>query len=77
VKQATNCLLAGSFSLAIIISSYVVVGPGTHELTQSNTTVQTSSSEKAAAWDPTRYAPVYGHIPYWSKRLGYWIATDE
>lgn len=77
MNQAMLRLLAGSFSLAIILSSYATAGLEANDITQSDKTTQTSVSEQAAAWDTTRYTPVYGHLPYWSKRLGYWIVAEE
>lgn len=71
------CLLAGSFSLVIIISSYAMAGLETNDITQSDKITQTSLSEQATTWDLTRYASVYGHLSYWSKRIGSWIVADE
>jgi len=77
MKQTMLRLLAGSCSLVIIISSYAMAGLETSDIMQADKTTQTSKSEQALSWDATRYVPVYGHLPYWSKRIGSWIVAGE
>ncbi len=77
MQRITKGVITVWFCLAIIGSSYAMVRFDSNDITQADNNAQASVSKAAKVWDTGRYAPVYGHIPHWGKRLGYWIDSNR
>jgi len=73
LKRAPGVWLA----LAVMVSSYYAMTETGNGTTRSDDHKSIQKYAKTQAWDPRRFVPVYGHIPFWSKRLGSRLQSIE
>ena len=77
MKQIAKYVLLVSFSVGAMVSTYATADFANNEVEAPGNVERSSALEKASVWDKSRYVPVYGHIPHWSKRIGKWIISNE